>query len=75
MGAPDIADIEVNKIGNFLKGIPQLVPLNPVIDPEINNIVPSRVQIYGKDGKYYGIDFHVGAEVMYYNKEIMDQAG
>ncbi|WP_277375679.1 ABC transporter substrate-binding protein [Paenibacillus polymyxa] len=75
VGAPDIADIEVNKIGNFLKGIPQLVSLNPVIDPEINNIVPSRVQIYGKDGKYYGIDFHVGAEVMYYNKEIMDQAG
>ncbi|MFP3359398.1 extracellular solute-binding protein, partial [Planococcus sp. SIMBA_143] len=27
------------------------------------------------DGNYYGIPTHVGATVMYYNTEIMDQAG
>ncbi|HUC94340.1 MAG TPA: extracellular solute-binding protein [Paenibacillus sp.] len=74
-GAPDIADIELNKFPNFLKGEPQLLPLNDVIDPEINNVVKSRLDIYSKDGQYYGIDFHVGAAVIYYNKEILDKAG
>lgn len=74
-GAPDLADIELNKFPNFLKGEPQLLPLNDVIEPEITNLVKSRLDIYAKDGKYYGIDFHVGAAVIYYNKEILDQAG
>jgi arabinosaccharide transport system substrate-binding protein len=74
-GAPDMADIELNKFPNFLKGEPQLLPLNDVIEPEINNLVKSRLDIYSKDGNYYGIDFHVGAAVIYYNKEILDKAG
>lgn len=74
-GAPDLADIEISKIGNFLKGEPQLVPLNDIVEPEIGNLVKSRLDNYAKDGKYYGIDYHVGAEVIYYNKEILDQAG
>lgn len=74
-GAPDMADIEQSKFPNFMKGKPQLVELNDIVEPELPNIVKSRVDIYSKDGKYYGIDFHVGATVMYYNKEIMDKAG
>ncbi|MFC4808008.1 ABC transporter substrate-binding protein [Paenibacillus sp. GCM10023250] len=74
-GAPDLADIEINKFPNFLKGEPQLVPLNDIIEPEINNLVKSRMDNYAKDGNYYGIDFHVGAAVIYYNKEILDKAG
>ncbi|MDF2613913.1 MAG: ABC-type sugar transport system, periplasmic component [Clostridia bacterium] len=74
-GAPDIADIELGKFANYLKGDPQLLPLNDIVDPEIDNIVKGRVQIYGKDDKYYGICFHIGASVTYYNKEILDQAG
>lgn len=74
-GAPDMADIELNKFPNFLKGDPQLLPLNDVIEPEINNLVQSRLDIYSKDGNYYGIDFHVGAAVIYYNKEILEKAG
>lgn len=74
-GAPDIVDIEINKYQNYLKGEPQLVPLNDIIEPVLDKIVPARVNIYQKDDTYYGIDFHVGAEVMYYNKEILDQAG
>lgn len=74
-GAPDMADIELNKFPNFLKGEPQLLPLNDIIEPELNNLVQSRLDIYSKDGKYYGIDFHVGAAVIYYNKEILDKAG
>lgn len=74
-GAPDIVDIEINKYQNYLKGDIQLLPLNDIVEPELDNIVQARVNVYAKDGNYYGICFHVGAEVMYYNMEIMDEAG
>lgn len=74
-GAPDLVDIEQSKFPNFMKGEVQLVELNDVIEPELDNIVKSRVDIYSQDGKYYGVDLHVGATVMYYNTDIMDQAG
>ncbi|KQX56790.1 ABC transporter substrate-binding protein [Paenibacillus sp. Root444D2] len=74
-GAPDMADIEISKIGNFLKGDVQLTALNDIVEPEKANLVMSRLDNYAKDGKYYGIDYHVGAEVIYYNKEILDKAG
>lgn len=74
-GAPDLVDIEQSKFPNFMKGEIQLVELNDIVEPELDNIVKSRVDIYSKDGKYYGVDMHVGATVMYYNKDIMDQAG
>lgn len=74
-GAPDLVDIESGKIANFLKGNIQLEPLNDIVEPELDNIVKARVDIYSKDGKYYGICFHVGAAVIYYNTELCDQAG
>ncbi|QMV45089.1 extracellular solute-binding protein [Cohnella cholangitidis] len=74
-GAPDLVDIEQSKFPNFMKGTVQLAELNDIVEPEIPNIVKSRVDIYSKDGKYYGVDLHVGATVMYYNKELMDAAG
>ncbi|HLU23234.1 MAG TPA: ABC transporter substrate-binding protein, partial [Bacillaceae bacterium] len=74
-GAPDLADIEIGRFPNFLQGEPQLLEMNEYVDPEIDNFVQSRFEIYGKDGKYYGMPTHVGASVIYYNKEIMDKAG
>ncbi|NQX71885.1 sugar ABC transporter substrate-binding protein [Paenibacillus alba] len=74
-GAPDMADIEISKIGNYLKGDVQLAALNDIVEPEKANLVMSRLDNYAKDGKYYGIDYHVGAQVIYYNKEILDKAG
>ena len=74
-GAPDLADIELGKFPNFMKGEPQLVPLNDIVEPEMNNLVKSRFDIYAKDGNYYGVDYHVGASVIYYNKELLDKAG
>ncbi|GLX70306.1 ABC transporter substrate-binding protein [Paenibacillus glycanilyticus] len=74
-GAPDMVDIEISKIGNFLKGEPQFVSLNDIVEPNKDNLVMSRLDNYAKDGQYYGIDYHVGAQVIYYNKEILDQAG
>ena len=75
VGAPDLVDIEIGKYANFLKGDIQLVPLNDIVEPELDNIVKARVDIYSKDNTYYGICFHVGAAVMYYNTELCDQAG
>ncbi|MCR2808093.1 extracellular solute-binding protein, partial [Paenibacillus soyae] len=74
-GAPDLADIELGKFPNFLKGEPQLVPLNDIVEPELGNLVKARFDIYAKDGNYYGVDYHVGASVIYYNKELLDKAG
>lgn len=75
VGAPDISDIEIAKFANYLKGDIQLAPLNDLIDPEKKQFVQSRLSLYEKNGKYYGLDFHVGAEVMYYNNEICKAAG
>ncbi|MBM7570859.1 ABC transporter substrate-binding protein [Aquibacillus albus] len=74
-GAPDIADIEVSRFPNFLQGQPQMLPMNDYVEPEIDNFVKARFDIYSKEGNYYGMPTHVGASVMYYNQEIMDAAG
>jgi arabinosaccharide transport system substrate-binding protein len=75
VGAPDIVDININYFSNFMKGQIPLVPLNKVVDPVKDKFVQSRFDIYTKDGKVYGLPTHVGATVVYYNKEIMDKAG
>ncbi len=75
-GAPDLADIEIGKFANYVKGDNiGLAELNDVVEPEKDNLIMGRMENYAKNGKYYGVDYHVGAEVMYYNKEIMEQAG
>lgn len=74
-GAPDICDVEVGKFPNFMMGEPQLEPLNDVVEPYIGKVVQSRLDLYAKDGNYYGFDYHVGATVMFYNTEILDAAG
>lgn len=73
-GTPDIADIEVGYYGSFLKD-DYLLPLNDVVEPYKDEIVMSRVEMYGKDDNWYGIDFHLGASVCYYNMDIMNEAG
>ena len=74
-GAPDSVDIDIAKFSNFLKGEFQLVPLNDIIEPEIDMFIKERLEMYEKDGNYYGAPTHLGATVVYYNKEIMDAAG
>lgn len=75
-GAPDIVDIEISKFSNYLKGSkPGLAPLNAVLAKDLDKFIKGRLDNYAKDGKYYGLDYHVGASVMYYNKEILDAAG
>ena len=74
-GAPDICDIEIGQFPNFMKGQVQFVEMNKYIAPYESTVVKSRLDIYGKDGKYYGVPFHVGATVMYYNDELLSSYG
>lgn len=74
-GAPDISDIEVSKFANYLQGDIQLAPLNDLLAKDMKSFVKARLDLYQKDGKYYGLDFHVGAEIMFYNVEMCKAAG
>lgn len=74
-GAPDLADVEISNFANFLEGEVQLEPMNEYVEPVLDDMVEERFDIYAKDGNYYGLDYHVGATVMYYNTEIMEEAG
>ncbi|WP_416200828.1 MAG: Putative arabinose-binding protein AraN [Thermocaproicibacter melissae] len=75
-GAPDLVDINVAKFSNFTKGNNiGLVPLNDIIEKDKDAFLQPVLDIYKKNGNYYGIDYHVGAPVMFYNTEILGQAG
>ena len=77
-GAPDMVDIEIAMYANFITGeeeyIP-LVPLNDIIEPEKDVLIMGRFDNYANHGNYYGVDYHVGAAAMMYNKEIFEEAG
>ena len=75
-GAPDIADIELGKFPSFTsdKDI-KLRDLTDVIEPYKDNVVQSRLDIYSKNGKYYGLPTHVGTTVAFYNTELLQKAG
>ncbi len=76
-GAPDLCDVEVGQFPNVVAGVDQwLYPLDEAATPYLDTMVQSRVDTYrGTDGKYYGIDFHVGATVMYYNMAALEAVG
>ncbi|MGW8482988.1 ABC transporter substrate-binding protein [Microbacterium sp. NPDC055903] len=75
-GLPDLADIEVGKFGNFVKGDnPPLVDLTAAAEPYVDDIVQARLDLYSRDGKIYGYPTHVGAFVAFYNTELLEAAG
>ncbi len=74
-GAPALCDVEIGQFPNFMQGEVQLYPLNDALAPYKNDLVQARLDIYSKDGNYYGAPTHVGATVMYYNTEILEKYG
>ena len=50
VGAPDIVDINLTWWSNFLQGDVQLVPLNDIVEPELDHVVTSRFDLDAKDG-------------------------
>jgi len=74
-GAPDIVDIEAGKFPQFVQGTPALMDLTEAAAPYVDDIVKARLDLFSKDGALYGIDFHVGATVAFYNTELLEAAG
>lgn len=75
MGAPDLADVEIKKFATFTKGVLHFIPLNDAIDPYRSDIIESRLAPYTANGNNYGIDYHLGSYVMFYNTAILEEAG
>lgn len=74
-GAPDVVDIEIGKFPAFMTGEIGLMDLTDAIEPYKENVVESRLDIYGKDGAYYGFPTHVGATMAFYNTALLEEAG
>lgn len=75
VGLPDFVDIEIARFPTFLRGSIQLLPLDEYIEDVRDDIVESRLEIYSADDQVYGLPFHVGATVMYYNESLTEEAG
>ena len=74
-GAPDVVDIELGKFPAFMTGNIGLKDLTDAIAPYKDNVVQSRLDLYSKDGKCYGLPTHVGTTVAFYNTEALEAAG
>ncbi|HEX6194764.1 MAG TPA: ABC transporter substrate-binding protein [Jiangellaceae bacterium] len=74
-GAPDIVDIEIQRFATFLRGEVPLHPLTDLYDNHRDQLVEERTAPYTADGVEYGIDYHLGAWVMYYNNAVLEEAG
>jgi len=74
-GAPNIVDIEISKFGNYTKGTIHLLDLTAEAAPYKADLIASRLAPYQASGKQLGFDYHLGAELAFYNKEILDKAG
>lgn len=74
-GAPDACDVELGQFPNILAFSEKLVELSPYIEPYKDDIVEARLQIYSKDGGYYGMPLHVGAMVAFYRVDLLEKAG
>ena len=74
-GAPDLSDIEVGMTGVYLQeaNVPFL-PQNDVLAPFMDDLIYSRVEIYGANGYYFGVCYHVGSVVMFYNRYLFELA-
>ena len=74
-GAPDVVDIEAGKFPQFVQGEPSLMDLTAAAAPYSDDIVQARLDLFSANDKLYGLDFHVGATVAFYNTELLEAAG
>src|SRR6185503_1867573 len=73
-GAPNLVDIEIGKFANFTKGTIHLLDMTADVAPYLNDLVATRMAPYQAGGKNYAADYHLGAVLAFYNKEILDAA-
>jgi arabinosaccharide transport system substrate-binding protein len=76
-GAPDIAEVEIARFSQFLKGerVP-FVPLTERIGTEIDNIYkPAASDPWSWGGEIYGLGNELNAVVLTYRKDLLDGLG
>ncbi|HEV3476460.1 MAG TPA: extracellular solute-binding protein [Rubrobacteraceae bacterium] len=76
-GAPDVADIEITRFSQFIKGdrVP-LIGLKDRVGDKINDIYkPAAVDPWSWQGEIYGLGNELNTVVMIYRKDIMEGAG
>lgn len=74
-GAPDMCDVELGQFPNILAFSDKLLDLTDAMSPYMADLVQARLEIYAKDGKYYGAPLHVGAMVCFYDQQMLADAG
>lgn len=74
-GAPDICDVEVGQFPNILAYKDHLVELESYMGDYMNELVKSRLELYSSNGHLYGIPYHIGATVTFYNVPMLEAAG
>ncbi len=77
IGAPDIADVEISRMGQFVKGGEVgFVPLNNLIGDEINNLYTGAATApWTWQGQIYGIGNELNAVLMFYRWDLYENAG
>ena len=76
-GAPDIAEVEIARFSQFLKGerVP-FVPLTERIGAEIDNIYkPAASDPWSWGGEIYGLGNELNAVVLTYRQDLLDELG
>ncbi|MBW3631742.1 MAG: extracellular solute-binding protein [Chloroflexi bacterium] len=76
-GAPDIAEVEIARFSQFLKGerVP-FVPLTERIGAEIENIYkPAASDPWSWGGEIYGLGNELNAVVLTYRQDLLDELG
>jgi arabinosaccharide transport system substrate-binding protein len=73
-GAPNLVDIEIGKFANFTKGTIHLIDMTAEAQGYAKDLVATRLAPYQANGKQYAVDYHLGAALAFYNKEILDAA-
>jgi arabinosaccharide transport system substrate-binding protein len=76
-GAPDIADVEISRFSNFIKGdeLP-FVDLTDRVGGDIDDVYkPAATDPWTWQGKIYGVGNELNTCVLAYRQDIMDDAG
>ena len=70
-------DIEIGKFSTFVKTEDNvhLLDLTAEVAPYLPDLVATRMAPYQAYGKQLGLDYHLGSYLMYYNRELLEQAG
>jgi len=73
-GAPELVDIEIGKFANYTKGTTHLVDMTAEAQAYAKDLVATRLAPYQAGGKQYAVDYHLGAVLAFYNKDLLAKA-